>query len=176
MARALKRRSGNRKYQYFLYQVSFHFVTQLLEIMESEDIGRAELAKKLGVSKGRVSQFLNHPGNVSLDNIVRYSRKLDRKVSVVVYDDGDRTNQRGPILPQIFLESWKRAGSPHDFFELNNRNVVSGWAPTYSDFKHGQGLPSGFFWPHRITAGTDPGYFPYEMEPVSTATTSAQPN
>jgi transcriptional regulator with XRE-family HTH domain len=124
MTRPPKRNSGNRSVKDYLFQVSSQFVTQLLEIMESEGIGRAKLAKRLGVSKGRVSQILNHPGNLSLENIVRFTHRLDRKVAIVVYDDGDRRYKKVPILPQIFLESWKRNGRPRDYFALNSTRAI----------------------------------------------------
>src|SRR5262249_10979318 len=103
----------------FFFQVAFDFVTQMRKIMDAQKMGRSAFAKRLGVSKGRVSQVLNGPSNLTLENIVRYSWRLNRKVAVVLYDDGDRRNKNGPIPPDIFVECWKRQGRPRDFFELN---------------------------------------------------------
>jgi len=128
MTRPLKGHWGNRSLKDYLFQVSSQVVTQVLEIMELEQIGRSKFAKRLGVSKGRVSQILNHPGNLSLESIVRYARRLDRKVAIVLYDDGDPRNKKGSVLPQIFVASWKQSGEPRNFFELNDpratRNLV----------------------------------------------------
>jgi transcriptional regulator with XRE-family HTH domain len=116
MDHSLRGQWGNRDNKDFLYQIAFDFVAQLEEIMESEGIGRAELAQRLSVSKGRVSQILNNPGNLTLQNVVKYTRALNRKVSIVAYDDGDTERERGPIHPQIFVACWKKSGQPTDMF------------------------------------------------------------
>jgi len=100
-------------------QVSFDYLSQLKAVIEAKRIGRSAVAKILGVSKGRVSQIFNRPSNLKLEKIVEYARRLNRKVAIVLYDDGDGRNKKGPILPQIFVECWKRQGSPRNFFELN---------------------------------------------------------
>jgi len=130
MANPLKGRWGNRTINDFLFQLGADFVSQLRDIMGT-DVSRAELAAKLRVSKGRVSQILNNPGNLTMKNAVQYSSALGRKVAMVVYDDNDPTNENGPILPQIFTECWNRQGKPRDFFELNrpiHRQTFSFWA------------------------------------------------
>src|SRR6516164_3966881 len=103
----------------FFLQVSFDYLSQLEAVIEAKRIGRSAVAKILGVSKGRVSQIFNRPSNLKLEKIVEYARRLNRKVAIVLYDDGDGRNKKGPILPQIFVECWKRQGSPRNFFELN---------------------------------------------------------
>lgn len=109
----------NASLESFLYRIAFDFVTQLEEIMETEKVGRGELATKLGVTKGRVSQILNHPGNLTLKNVVQYTRALDRKVALVAYEDDDTDNDDGPINPQVFVTCWKKAGKPTDLFSAN---------------------------------------------------------
>src|ERR1041385_3136704 len=94
---------GIRNVEDYLFQVSSQFVTQLIEIMESEGISRSQLAKRLGVTKGRVSPILNRPGNQKLKNSVGYADLLNRKVAIVVYDDGDRRHKKVPIPPQVFF-------------------------------------------------------------------------
>ena len=73
MARSMRGNWGHRNDSDFLYQVAADFVAQLDDILESEQMDRTELAKKLGVSKGRVSQILNNPGNLEPKNVVRYA-------------------------------------------------------------------------------------------------------
>jgi transcriptional regulator with XRE-family HTH domain len=107
---------GNRDSDDFLYQIAFDFVAHLSNIMESEGIGRAELAQKLGVSKGRVSQILNNPGNLTLKLVVEYARAIGYKVAIVTYDDGGNDNN-GPVNPQIFTSCWEKLGRPTDFFQ-----------------------------------------------------------
>ena len=101
----------------FLFRIAFDFVTQLERMMDAEGVNASELAKRLGVSKGRVSQIMNNPGNLTLKTIVDWSRALGVKVAIVAYGDGDPGNDKGPVNPQIFARCWERAGRPTDFFE-----------------------------------------------------------
>ena len=111
----------------FLYRLASDFVRQLQEEMERADLSQDVLAEKLGVSKGRVSQVLNNPGNLTLRKIVEYARAVDRKVSVVTYDDSDPDNLNGPVDAEIFKSCWENAGKPTDFFALQEggEGVVS---------------------------------------------------
>jgi transcriptional regulator with XRE-family HTH domain len=100
----------------FLYRISFDFVGQIEEMMEKEGVTPSELARRLGVSKGRVSQILNNPGNLTLKTVVEYALEFGVKVAIVAYDDGDANNENGPVNPQIFATCWERSGRPTDFF------------------------------------------------------------
>ncbi|MBA2526975.1 MAG: helix-turn-helix transcriptional regulator [Pyrinomonadaceae bacterium] len=99
----------------FVHRMSFDFITQLAKRLESSPLSRAELARKLGVSKGRISQILNNPGNLTLKRAVAYARAVGMKVSVVAYDDGDPDNQNGPISSEIFGICWENQNRPRDF-------------------------------------------------------------
>ena len=103
----------------FIYRIASDFVVQLEKRMDAEDITQKQLAEKLGVSVGRVSQVLNNPGNLTLKKIVEYARVLGLKVSVVAYNDGDATNNQGPVNSEIFQICWNQAGRPRDFFALS---------------------------------------------------------
>jgi len=116
MEHALTGHWGNRDSDDFLYQIAFDFVAHLTDIMESDGIGRAELAKKLGVSKGRVSQILNNPGNLTLKIVVEYARAIGYKVAIVTYDDSGTGND-GPVNPHIFTTCWEKLKRPTDFFQ-----------------------------------------------------------
>jgi hypothetical protein len=63
---------------------------------------------------------LNHPGNITLRNIVEYARALGLKVAVVAYDDGDPHNFDGPLDSEIFKSCWQIMGEPKDFFDLKD--------------------------------------------------------
>jgi len=110
----------SRSVKDFVYRISSDFILQVEKKMEEEGINQKALAEKLGVSNGRVSQILRNPGNLTLKKIVDYSRVLGMKVSIVAYEDGDPQNVNGPVNAEIFHLCWKRAGSPRDFFALNN--------------------------------------------------------
>lgn len=107
----------------FVYRISSDFVLQLEKKMNGE-VSQNDLARMLNVSKGRVSQVLNNPGNLTIKKIVQYSRALGMKVAIVAYDDGDPTNQNGPINSEIFSRCWQKQGSPRNFFALNEPTSV----------------------------------------------------
>lgn len=100
----------------FVSRIGFDFVTQLEKKMESLSISRGELATRLGVSSGRVSQIFNNPRNMTLRTIIKCARILGMKVSVVAYDDGDPLNENGPIDSEIFARCWEESGKPKDFY------------------------------------------------------------
>jgi transcriptional regulator with XRE-family HTH domain len=102
----------------FLYRIAADFVRQIENAMESEGVNQAQLAERLKVTEGRVSQVLNNPGNLTLRKIVEYVRALGRKVAIVEYDDNDPQNRNGPVNSEIFAKCWYAAGMPSDFFAL----------------------------------------------------------
>jgi transcriptional regulator with XRE-family HTH domain len=77
---------------------------------------RSRLADVLGVSKGRVSQVLNNPGNLTLKKMIEYAKALGKRMAIVAYDDADRS--QAPISGEVFVACWERAGRPRDFFDL----------------------------------------------------------
>jgi transcriptional regulator with XRE-family HTH domain len=96
-----------------------------------DHLSQAEIAKRLGVSEGSVSQMLNKPGNFTLKRIVEYARRALRvKVTIIAYDDGDSENVNGPIQPEVFVECWNRCGKPRNFAEVSEHP-----APTYLTYR-----------------------------------------
>ena len=102
----------------YLYRIASDFVRQIEKLLESNEANQTALAKRLGVSRGRISQVLNNPGNLTLKQIIKYARALGRKVSIVAYDDHDPGNLNGPISAEVFSGCWENAGRPSDFFAL----------------------------------------------------------
>lgn len=109
----------------FLYKIAADFVDQLQLAMASMPLSQTELAKHLGITRGRVSQIFNNPGNLTLKQIIRYARALNLKVSIVAYDDKDSEHERGPINSDIFRLCWENAGSPDNFRQLSAANAVT---------------------------------------------------
>jgi hypothetical protein len=109
---------GNRSPADRRFQIAFDFITQLELFMERHRMTAAWLARRLKVTRGRVSQVLNHPGNITLGTAVELARATRVKVALVVYDDDDPRNLHGPINSQVFEECWRRCGRPRDFFDL----------------------------------------------------------
>lgn len=103
----------------FMCRIASDFVAQIENKLEELPGDHKELARRLDVSPGRVSQVLNEPGNLTLRNVVRYAQALGMKVAVVAYADGDQANRQGPVNSEIFHACWKHLGSPRNFFELS---------------------------------------------------------
>jgi len=138
---SIKKHWTERSIKDYLFRIAADFIAQLERRMESIPVSQDELAKKLGVTKGRVSQVLNHPGNITLGKIIEYARTLSMKVSIVAYEDNDQENKRGPINPEVFRICWEKCGKPRDlwaFEEINmneqvfaNMNSVSVYVGSY---------------------------------------------
>lgn len=107
------------KFENFVYYIAADFVDKLEEEMEESGLTKKELAKRLDVSAGRVSQIFHNPGNLTLEMIVRCARAVGIKVAVLAYNDGDKDNLNGPIVPQVFYECWEKCGKPKNMFEID---------------------------------------------------------
>lgn len=106
----------------FLFRIAMDFIYQLENRMESIPVSQSDLAKKLGKTKGRISQIFNNPGNISLRTIIEYSRALNMKVAIVAYDDNDPDNKKGPVNSEIFKICWEKIGKPRDFWAFHEEN------------------------------------------------------
>jgi transcriptional regulator with XRE-family HTH domain len=99
----------------FAYSLSLDFFTQLEDKLNESPMLRKDFAEKLEVTPGAVSQILNTPPmNPKLESLVRYARTIDLKVSIVVYDDNDHSNDKGPIYSGVFAKCWEKMGCPRD--------------------------------------------------------------
>lgn len=109
----------------FVHRISNDFVVQLDKRIDDVGVTRTEVADRLGITGGAVSQALNAPGNWELKSMVRYARVLGLKVAIVAYDDDDPNNDNGPIVSELFAKCWERLGKPVDFFEFNDMKQSS---------------------------------------------------
>lgn len=107
----------------FVFRIAADFIVQLEDKMESLQLSQDALADILGVTKGRVSQIFNNPGNLTLKKIVEYCKALNMKVAITSYEDNDPENRKGPINSEIFKICWERSGKPRDFWALEETNV-----------------------------------------------------
>jgi len=124
-----------RSIEDYHFRIASDFISQLEEKMEDDGISQVELAKLTGLSKGRISQVINNPGNITVKIIVKFARALGLKVSLLAYNDGDPGNTRGPINSEIFRICWENSGKPLDFWSVQeafgNRQSASSSNGTY---------------------------------------------
>src|SRR5213083_2434121 len=109
-----------RSVEDFVHRISSDFIVQLEKRIDDDELTQKQIAARLGITGGAVSQTLNDPGNLELRTMVQYARALGLKVAVVAYDDGDPQNEKGPVISEIFARSWERLGRPQDFFEFQD--------------------------------------------------------
>jgi len=102
----------------YIFRIASDFIVQLDNKMEAPPLSQDALAKKIGVTKGAVSQMFNNPGNITLRRIVKYSKALNMKVAIVAYEDDDPDNKKGPINSEIFRICWEKSGKPREFWDL----------------------------------------------------------
>lgn len=115
----------------FSYWILSDFTAQVQTILEEDDISNSTFAKTINVSASRVSQVLNDPGNLTVGNVVKYARGLGKKVALVVYDDLDPDNTKGPIHADVFTRCWQRMGCPQEVFDIDSMTQSRGcWVLT----------------------------------------------
>lgn len=106
--------------------ITFDFIAQLERQIEDKDVKQSDLAQKLGVTEGAVSQVLNlNRMNLQLGTMARYARALGMKIAVVAYDDGDPENRYGPVGSELFSDAWRKLGKPRNVWELNQQRQQS---------------------------------------------------
>jgi transcriptional regulator with XRE-family HTH domain len=122
MTKTSRKRGGhwtNASIEDYQSRITFDFIAQLEDRMESLPMKQKELADVLGVSSSAVSQKLNNPDNLELKTIIAYSQALGLKVALVSYDDNDPDNDNGPVNSEIFNICWEKMGKPSSFLALN---------------------------------------------------------
>lgn len=107
----------------FVYSIASDFVEAMVDALKANRISQAEFASMLGVSEGRVSQVISNPGNLRLTSIVKWTRALKMKVSIVAYDDGDAENVDGPVFAGVFRRAWEALGRPRSEDDLDRVRI-----------------------------------------------------
>lgn len=124
--------------------IASDFIAQLeTQIEQMPGFTHGDLAKRLNVSLGRVSQMMNSPGNFTLKNGCSYAGAVGLNVAMVTYPADCRN---APISGDVFRACWEVAGRPTNMFDVRDATVgftsKSGWC----------GAAIGHAWP---TAQTD---------------------
>ena len=100
--------------------ISSDFIAQLETVMEHPGCSYMELAKRLGVTMGRVSQMMNTPVNFPRKNGVLYGAAVGMNVVVVAYPADCTT---APISGDVFRTCWEIAGRPKNMFDIQESTV-----------------------------------------------------
>ncbi len=132
----------------FVYSISLDFFTQLEDRIQESKLQQKELAERLEITPSAVSQMLSSPpGKPELETLVKYALAVGSKVSVVLYDDDDPNNERGPVYSGIFEKSWETLNKPRDLEEVSAlfeaKNGVTGFTlePIPETFTLGPSMP-----------------------------------
>lgn len=123
----------------FVFRIGADFVAQVEAKLESGPFQQKELAQSLNVTEGAVSQTLNKPGNLKLETMINYARALGMKLSVILYEDGDPRNERGPIHADIFRMCWERFGRPIDFLSISATETMPVTVREWADLSKAKG-------------------------------------
>jgi transcriptional regulator with XRE-family HTH domain len=111
----------------FVYNISLDFFTQLEDRIHESELQKKEIAERLSISASAVSQMLNNPPEKpELETLVKYARAVGAKVSVVLYNDDDPTNERGPVYSGIFEKSWQALDKPRDLEAIKEATSLVG--------------------------------------------------
>lgn len=97
---------------------------QIQSKMEAGGTTRAELAKKLGVTKAYVSRTLNGTPNMTLRTLVSVASVLGCRVSVTLTDHAVATNERPKVCDfSEFLQQRQTRGTP------DGATILQGFKP-----------------------------------------------
>lgn len=110
----------------FLYSIASDFIEALKEKMKVLGWNQTKLASLAKVDKSYVSRTFKDPGNLTLETIVKFSRTVGMKVSILAYEDkADPTNTRGPVDPEVFRLCWENEGAPADLWEVKQKRRMA---------------------------------------------------
>ncbi len=68
--------------EFIVYGLLYEITESICEAMEQQSVTRAELAKRLGVKRQYITNFLNTPRNTTIETVVRFAKALDLDVTV----------------------------------------------------------------------------------------------
>ncbi len=90
----MKRKDLLKNEGYWISKIQIDLYNQLESYMEKTGLNRSQLAKKLGVSKGYISQVLNGDFNHRISKLVELSLAIEKIPEVVFRDLNEVINQQ----------------------------------------------------------------------------------
>jgi len=82
---------------YQLEHIRMAFVGETTRLMEAQAMSRAELARRLEVSRAYITKLLNGNANITLDTMVRVAMALDAKVNLAMTEKNRQVHWFGCI-------------------------------------------------------------------------------
>jgi hypothetical protein len=129
--------------------ISSDFMAQIETRMEDIDgFTHTDLAKRLHVSLGRVSQMMNSPGNFTLKNGIMYAGAVGMSMTLVAYP-ADAVGNGGPVSGDVFRACWEIAGRPTNMFEVKESTVG------FSTSNGGMAACIGHVWEPSLISGNE---------------------
>jgi len=114
-----------RSIEDFAYSVASDFIDLLREEMDRLGWSKSRLAKAANVSKGRITQIFQNPGNIEMITMAKVARALKMKMAVFPYKDlDDPNNERGPINSEVFRLCWEKADRPADMWAFEAKQTA----------------------------------------------------
>lgn len=93
----MKREELLRNKGYWISKIQIDLFSQLSEYMTDHNLNRTQLAKKLGVSKGYISQILNGNFNHRLSTLVELSLAMEKVPEIKFTDLSEKINEEKQI-------------------------------------------------------------------------------
>jgi transcriptional regulator with XRE-family HTH domain len=106
---------------YWIAKIQMDLYNQILDYMKKNNLNRTQLAKKLGVTKGYITQVLNGEFNHRLSKLVELSLAIGR-VPKIEYEDLDKfiIDDEIGYIPI----SWKLWNNKYEPIEYSNTTII----------------------------------------------------
>ncbi len=105
----MKRQELLKNPGYWTSKIQFELYDELLDYMKVNKLNKSQFAKKIGVSKGYISQVLNGDFNHKISKLVELSLAIDKIPKIDFIDVNKYINEDSEGIKTI---SWKLKQSP----------------------------------------------------------------
>jgi len=118
----------------FAHKLAFGLVSQLTRLSTGSlsKVVLADLKEEIRefFSRSEAASLVEQKcSRLTLLDIANFCRDAKVKAAIVLYEDGDPENEKGLILPEVFVECWKRMKQPVDFFGLEGQQTKKARSP-----------------------------------------------
>jgi len=79
-------------FEYRLATLALDITEKIQEVMHNRGINRIDLAKKMGVNRASISQFLNEGSNITIKRLLKIAEALDCTVNIKIEENNAHRN------------------------------------------------------------------------------------